>query len=99
MGILPYVLSIIGHGILLLIDIAALFVVIRLIGCQRSIGLFAAFDAAGHPLVNIVTRKVAALWGKFNPTSVLTEPQKLWLTLAALLTGRFFLTVLGSAIV
>ena len=98
MGILPFIMMAVGHAIALMIDIVVLLVVIRLICRWRQVNFLRAFDAAGRPLVNGLTQKIAELWMRSDCSRPLSERQTLALALAFLLGARLLFSAVWSAL-
>lgn len=73
MDLLPFVVDVIAYGVVLSVDIAVLFVVIRLLSRRRPIRALAGFDAAGRRLVDSLTRLTATWWCRMSPRPVPSE--------------------------
>lgn len=97
MGILPYLMFVVARGVLLLVDVATLFVLIRLVCYWRPIRLLAGFDAAGKPLVDSFNQIAATCWERLGRSRVLSEPQNLVMTLGVLGVVQLLLGVVLSA--
>ena len=96
MELLLYATNVLSHCGLLMIDIACLFILIRLACRWRSTRLLAAFDAAGRPLVELLTTECKVLCKRVNEHRAFTESHRLWLTLAALLLTKFLFEALAN---
>ena len=98
MGILPFIEIVVGHAIALMIDIVVLLVVIRLICRWRQVNFLRAFDAAGKPLVDGLTQKIAEWWIRSGRSGPLSERQTLALALALLVVARVLFAAVWSAL-
>ena len=94
MGILPYIMFVVAHGVLLLIDVATLFVLIRLVCYWRPIRLLAGFDALGRPLVDSLSQRADRCLRQFNSPMVCLEQHRLGIVLLILGTVRFVIALL-----
>lgn len=96
MGIFGPLMNIVGHLMMLMIDIVVFFVAIRLICRVRPVGLLSHFNAAGKLLVDGVLDKVRAWWPRFGGTTPASDQQTLVLALALLLVMRLALSAAWS---
>lgn len=97
MSIISFLVHVAIYGLLLLLDIAILFVVIRLICSWRRVRFLVGFDAVGRELVAGLSRDVERLWHRLRPSSVLVEREQLLLTLAAVSIARCMVAAVSAA--
>jgi hypothetical protein len=91
MGLLEFLLSAVGHGLILLIDIVVLLVMVRLL-CQRwRQPHLVAFEAAGRPIVDGVIAQVDQWCSRCGLHVALNERQPCALAIAILLLARAIL--------
>ena len=98
MGLFIHILMAVGHLILVMIDITAFFLIIRLIYRRWPVKALSSFDAAGKPLVDELTRHVGDRWQRLDGSRTLSLLQELILTLALLTAVRLLLSGLLASI-
>ena len=100
MSLVVLVLIALGNGVALLLDIAAVLIVVRALRSWRPVPLLVEFDNAGRPLVDRTLRTVTRLWGRIVPQRPLTGGRQLvaaWLAVSAVRLGvGGFLAVLSG---
>ena len=87
MTLVTLIITTLGNGVGLLLEMVALLLVVRAICGWRSVPILAEFDAAGRPLVDRTLNCVTGLWRRLVPTRPLTPNRSLlaaWLSVTAL---------------
>ena len=73
----------------LMIDIALVFVGIRIIVRWRPIGVLSAYNIAGRLLVDYATRHALQVWRRLGGQTAVSERGRLARTLVTLVIARF----------
>jgi len=84
MSLLIYPVILLGHLVGLIIDLAMLFIVVRLVCRQRRLPLLGTFDSLGRPLVEVILRSVRRGWATLHLAGALSDSQALMLALIGL---------------
>lgn len=93
MGILEYLIFVAFRGAVLMIDIAAVFILIRLACSHAAVPLLVTYNTAGRPLVDGLLRLTQDAWWRFGGCRVLTDWQKLLLALSGLSVVRVIVLI------
>ncbi len=88
MNLISILLLLVLYFIVLMIDIALLFVVIRIIVRWRPIGVLAAYNIAGRLVVDYATQHALQVWRRLGGRTAVSERGRLARTLLTLLIGR-----------
>ena len=91
MTLISIVLLLALYFIVLMIDVALLFVVIRIIVRWRPIGVLSAYNIAGRLLVDHATRHALRVWRRLGGQTAVSERGRLARTLVTLLIARVLL--------
>ena len=92
MGLLPFIWQAMVYAMVLVIDLAFLFAIVRVIGLARTWPGLAALDHVGRPLLDALARLVARGWNRLGGSGVLSERQRMVIVLIALGVVRLVLT-------
>ena len=92
MGLILGLLSVAAHAAGLLLDVAVLFVLVRIVCRRWSVQWLTGFDAAGRQLVESLARRASRVWYRVEPAAVLSSTQQLGLTLMILCVCRLLIT-------
>ena len=79
------------YYVVLMIDVALVFVVIRIIVRWRPIGVLSAYNIAGRLLVDHATRHALQVWRRLGGQTAVSERGRLARTLVTLLIARVLL--------
>ena len=91
MNLISILLLLLLYFIVLMIDVALVFLVIRIIVRWRPIGVLSAYNIAGRLLVDYATRHALQVWRRFGGQATVSERGRLARTLVTLLIARILL--------
>ncbi len=89
MTLISILLLLMLYFMLLMIDIALVFVVIRIIVRWRPIGVLSAYNIAGRLLVDYATQHALQVWRRLGGQTAVSERGRLARTLLTLVIARF----------
>ena len=99
MGLFFY-LAVAGfHLAALVLDLALVFVAVRLICCWRPCKILVAFDKVGVPLVDYVETSIDRLWSRVQPGRRLSARGKLCLAVLVLCVARLLINLVWLLVV
>ncbi len=96
MTLISIPLLLVLYFIVLMIDIAIVFVVIRIIVRWRPVGILAAYNIAGRLIVDYATRNTLQVWRRLGGRTAVSERGRLTRTLVTLLVARALLAGLSG---
>ncbi len=91
MTLISTLLLLVLYFIVLMIDIAIVFVFIRIIVRWRPIGVLAAYNIAGRLVVDYATQHALQVWRRLGGRTAVSERGRLARTLLMLLITRILL--------
>ena len=91
MTLISTLLLLVLYFIVLMLDIAIVFVVIRIIVRWRPIGVLAAYNIAGRLVVDYATQHTFQVWRRLGGRTAVSERGRLARTLLMLFVARALL--------